>query len=557
MFRVFLRLERVVDIQSSMLAQLFVLYPVIIQGWVSPVKPPAIADGGIPKSIYDDQLKGLECLVDPWAELQMRSSTMAADDRVDLYVNDEPNPVTGHTVKAGEEHLRIALYVPHGRLRHGVNRLHYKVKRASGNGSEDSRDLNVLYHLRLADGLELLFPPEIEKNGVGAEEARKGVEATFKYNNRRSFDRIRCLIGDATVEFDVPDAPAPITKTLFTDIFEQAGDHPNSIVEFQLFDQLGNVVFSSQQYLDIHLKRETAGPVGEVPLGMPQRGIAISPDGSRAYVGHGGSISVIDTTTNRVVDSIITSNTRFFAGIFVTPDGAKVYAASTGPHEVLVINAATNAVINRISAQGTFGHAAMTRDGNYLFIHTNSNTVPGAIRVIDTRSDQIIRTFTTKTYTAGAALSPDGKIFYYNEYSSSSSVLVAIDSETGQRLKEVTVPNSRGGLDIDSSGNRIYLYTQNQVDSRMLEIDANSFQTLRTFNGIPPSSYSGAFSPDRSLLCVSVYEPLGKCLFLDLQSGQLIGSANAGSYPMTSAFTPDGRLYLCSNRDFLLVIKPS
>ncbi|WP_065261652.1 hypothetical protein [Pseudomonas bananamidigenes] len=244
------------DIQSSMLARLFVLYPVIIQGWVSPVKPPAIADGGIPKSIYDDQPKGLECLVDPWAELQMRSSTMAVDDRVDLYVNDETNPVTGHTVKAGEEQLRIALYVPHGRLRHGVNRLHYKVKRASGNGSEDSRDLNVLYHLRLADGLELLFPPAIIEKGVGAEDARKGVELTFKYNNRRPFDRIRCLIGDATFDFDVPDAPAPITKTLFTDIFEQAGDHPNSIVEFQVFDQLGNVVASSQHYLDIHLNRE-------------------------------------------------------------------------------------------------------------------------------------------------------------------------------------------------------------------------------------------------------------------------------------------------------------
>lgn len=244
------------DIQSSLLAQLFVLYPVIIQGWVSPVKPPDIAGGGIPKSIYDDQPKGLECLVDPWAELQMRSSTMAADDRVDLYVNDETTPVTGYTIKSGEEQLRISLHVPHGRLRHGVNRFHYKVTRASGNGSEDSRDLNVLYHLRLADGLELLFPSAIIEKGVGAEDARKGVELTVKYNNRRTFDRIRCLIGDATVEFDAPHAPAPITTMLFTDTFEQAGDHPNSIVEFQVLDQLGNVVASSQQHLDIHLNRE-------------------------------------------------------------------------------------------------------------------------------------------------------------------------------------------------------------------------------------------------------------------------------------------------------------
>ncbi|WP_085607409.1 MULTISPECIES: hypothetical protein [unclassified Pseudomonas] len=349
------------DIQSSLLTQLFVLYSVIIQGWVSPVKPPAIADGGIPKSIYDDQPKGLECLVDPWAELQTRSSTMVADDRVDLYVNDEPNPVTGHTVKAGEEQLRIALYVPHGRLRHGVNRLHYKVKRASGNGSEDSRDLNVLYHLRLADGLELLFPPEIEKNGVGAEEARKGVEATFKYNNRRSFDRIRCLIGDATVEFEVPDAPAPITKTLFTEFFEQAGDHPNSIAEFQAFDQLGNVVASSQQHLDIHLNREEPqepfvedfdstpttiiNPGGTISLryfdifyalGDASSQVAIAPyhvsegeiKGQRLHASFNGSSNYTSTIQIQLKLKMQCSRVSFFSGSVSAPASVSFYNAS-------------------------------------------------------------------------------------------------------------------------------------------------------------------------------------------------------------------------------------
>lgn len=265
------------DIQSSVLDELFALFPVIIQGWVSPVKPIGTADGGIPKSLYDDQPRGLECLVDPWTELQSRSLTMAADDRVDLYLNDEINPVTGHSVSAGDEQLRIRLYVPHARLRHGVNRMHYKVKRASGNVSEDSRDVHILYHLRLADGLNLLIPPRFIKDGVSADDAQKGVEFGFDYNNRRSYDRIELLVGDAHVSFDVPDAPAPITKTLFADTFEQAGDNPKSVVEFKVFDQLGNVVASSPQYLDIHLD-EQVKPIVEDFESIPTQ--VITPGGT-------------------------------------------------------------------------------------------------------------------------------------------------------------------------------------------------------------------------------------------------------------------------------------
>lgn len=244
------------DIQSSTFNELFVLYPVIIQGLVTPVKPDGVAHGGIPQALYDDQTQGLECLVDPWTELQLVSWTMAADDRVDLYVNDDPNPVTGKTVAPGEEQLRVRLYLAHGRLNQGVNRLHYKVTRVGGN-VESSRDLLVLYHLRLPESLELVIPPDVLRDGVGPERAAQGVTLGFNYSNRRKYDVIACLIGDTTVRFDVPDAPAAINQTLFTDTFQRAGDNPSAVLEFRVFDQLGNVVKSGEKRLDIHLGRVT------------------------------------------------------------------------------------------------------------------------------------------------------------------------------------------------------------------------------------------------------------------------------------------------------------
>lgn len=242
------------DIQSSIFNELFVLYPVIIQGWVTPVKPEGIAQGGIPKALYDGQTQGLECLIDPWTEMQLASWTMAADDRVDLYVNDNPTPVTGKTVAPGEEQQRVRLYLPHGWLNQGVNRLYYKVTRVGGN-DESSRDMLALYHLRLPEALDLIIPPDVVREGVGPELAARGVTFAFTYTNRRRFDTIAFALGDTTVRFDVPEAPAPINLTLFTDTFQRAGDNPNAVAEFKVFDQLGNAVMSGEKRVDIHLGR--------------------------------------------------------------------------------------------------------------------------------------------------------------------------------------------------------------------------------------------------------------------------------------------------------------
>ncbi|SFH27688.1 Ig-like domain-containing protein [Pseudomonas sp. NFACC45] len=255
------------DTPSKTLAN---LVPVMIPGWVTPVKPVDLAHGGIPKSLYDGQTRGLECLIDPLPEPdpQRRVWTMQADDRVDLYVNDESTPVAGATIIKGEENDRIRLYVPHGRLIQGVNRLHYKVTRPSG-GGEDSEDLNVLYHLRAPgepapEGLDLVIPPDVISDGISGERAAQGVAFGFDYSYRRPFDHIRFLLGDTTDEWEIADASVPEVKTYFTNFFQQAGDNPNTLVEFVVLDQLGNSNRSSIKYLDIHLGR------GQLPKPIPR-----------------------------------------------------------------------------------------------------------------------------------------------------------------------------------------------------------------------------------------------------------------------------------------------
>ena len=81
-----------------------------------------------------------------------------------------------------------------------------------------------------------------------------------------------------------------------------------------------------------------------ITVGTGPRGVAVSPDGTKAYVTNyaDGTVSVINTTTN-AVDATITVGDRPI-GLAVTPDGTKAYVANNNSTTVSVINTTTNAV---------------------------------------------------------------------------------------------------------------------------------------------------------------------------------------------------------------------
>ena len=87
----------------------------------------------------------------------------------------------------------------------------------------------------------------------------------------------------------------------------------------------------------------TLGTPISVGACCPQPGdVAITPDGSTAYVANGGgdTISVIPTATNKVVDTITVGNGP--AGMAISPDGSTVYVPDQSAVSVIrVINCFT------------------------------------------------------------------------------------------------------------------------------------------------------------------------------------------------------------------------
>jgi YVTN family beta-propeller protein len=77
--------------------------------------------------------------------------------------------------------------------------------------------------------------------------------------------------------------------------------------------------------------------------------VAVSPDGHKVYVANSylaNGVSVIDTLTNMVIDTIPVGNGP--EGLAVTADGSRIYVANIWDYDVSVINAATDKVVTTV-----------------------------------------------------------------------------------------------------------------------------------------------------------------------------------------------------------------
>src|SRR4029077_8815160 len=73
----------------------------------------------------------------------------------------------------------------------------------------------------------------------------------------------------------------------------------------------------------------TNSVVATIPVGIDPVGVAITPDGTRAYVTNlFNSVSVIDTVTNTVVATIPLGTNQNPDWVAITPDGTRAYVTN-------------------------------------------------------------------------------------------------------------------------------------------------------------------------------------------------------------------------------------
>lgn len=121
-----------------------------------------------------------------------------------------------------------------------------------------------------------------------------------------------------------------------------------------------------------------------IPVGMNPQGIAMSPDGSTVYVTNTGSddVTPIDTMTKLPGARINVGEAPY--GIVITPDGSKAYVANSGEATLSVITLADGSVADLELSGGVVPTGiALSTDGATLFVTSYGG---GVVLLIDEAS---------------------------------------------------------------------------------------------------------------------------------------------------------------------------
>lgn len=257
----------------------------------------------------------------------------------------------------------------------------------------------------------------------------------------------------------------------------------------------------------------TAVPVvtDTIPVGTNPFGVAVSPDGTRAYVTNYGSasVSVINTTTKAVTATIPVNGSP--RGVAVSPNGTRAYSANRFTASVSVINTASDVVSASIGTGDSPLAIAITPNGDraYVTLPTSSvmsvldlsnNTVSGlfgvgdaravaispvharayttisdmnVVSVINTSNDTVTTNIPVGSAPDGVAVSPDGtRVYVANSLDDTVSV---IDTSNNTVTDTIAVGDAPRGVAVSPDGTRAYVTNFNDNTVSVLELQPTGF----------------------------------------------------------------------------------
>jgi YVTN family beta-propeller protein len=186
--------------------------------------------------------------------------------------------------------------------------------------------------------------------------------------------------------------------------------------------------------------------------------MAVTPAGSKAYVGNYNSntVSVINTATNTVTATVTVGNAPY--GVAVTPDGSYVYVTNAGflgsGTTVSVINTATNTVTATVTVGNDPMGVAVTPDGSKVYV---TNEISNTVSVINTATNTVTATVNVGSGPLGVAVTPDGsKVYVANNGDNTVSV---ISTASNAVTATVTLPGGSGprGVAVTPDGSKVYV----------------------------------------------------------------------------------------------------
>lgn len=277
----------------------------------------------------------------------------------------------------------------------------------------------------------------------------------------------------------------------------------------------------------------TNNVVNTVTVGNSPNAIAITPDGTRAYVTNGGSdfVSVIDVATNTVVDQVVVGYT--FRSVAITPDGKLVYVVSGAADKIAVIDTTSNTVVTSFEVLGSPYGIAITPDGLSAYVAITGYS--GSVSVIDIPTNWPSDTIADPVFPVSIAITPDGLSAYVVDTNLSAPAVFVIDTATNEVIERIIDLNDRiSSAAVTPDSWFVYVTSPSKVS--VIETDTNIVvDTVTVGNNLSAI----AITPDGARAYVVDRSAEGTVWVIDTTTNVVVDTVVVGLYPNSVAITPE------------------
>ena len=268
----------------------------------------------------------------------------------------------------------------------------------------------------------------------------------------------------------------------------------------------------------------------------------------------GDDVSIIDPAINKVVGVI--RGIEVNHGAAAAPDGRHYYISDEGASTLDIVDAKTLQVGKKIPLSGHPNNISISKNGRRVYV--SIAVAPGAVDVIDTISEERVKTIPVKGPVHNTYVTPDGK--YVVSGSIPSKTITVIDGGTETPVWSLTMDLGIRPMAFatNPNGSTKWIFVQLSGFNGFAVVD---FATRKEINRIklpdlPPGkptfpeggneSHGMAVTSDGKTLVVN--SRLNSAIYAySIPELKLIGSSDVGLSPDWVTLTPDGKTAYVAN----------
>ncbi|MEI8300228.1 MAG: YncE family protein [Chlamydiota bacterium] len=262
-----------------------------------------------------------------------------------------------------------------------------------------------------------------------------------------------------------------------------------------------------------------------INIGGNPQGLAVTPNGEYVYACNGSSISVINTISNEVVETITNAGPNPVSLAF-TPDGAYAYITNytNGTVTVLQISDKTLKATINVGSQPTA--IAINPNGTYVYVTSSGSS---QVKVIEIATNSVIGSPLIPSGNPVSIVIPsNGQYAYIVSRFNVSKVTVMSTSAPYPIIATINVSSFSQGIAITPNQNYAYVVNINNGDINVIKLSNNTLESTITTPQLPGEYIAFTSTGDYAYI-TNPYD--NKVSILQISDNTIKNTIDVGQFP--------------------------